>query len=186
MGDELSGAIEALRIKASSQIEALRALPEMGELIKVHAALNTLEGLCGIEPTPLSALFGLDSAPTAVKKRLLVKVGEYYGKSPLEAAKAYLKAKGEPATLDEIVENLKIGSCEVKNEGDLRVSLGRSTFEIARLNEDTFGMLDWFPDVKKSRLAGGRKKVTVAGEVVAVETPESTTVDSADADSSAA
>jgi len=170
MSDELTGAIAALKSKAQSQVEALRSLPEMAELIKVHSALNTLEGLCGTPKTPLSDLFGLESSEPAEKQSALVKPGEFFGKKPLEAAKIYLKRRSrEPATLEEIVENLAIGSCEVKSKEDLRVSLGRSTFEIARLNDNLFGMLEWYPDVMNQRLATMRKR----GPMTAPQQPTS-------------
>ena len=158
MADELLGAIEALKNKALSQVEALKAVPEMTELIKIHSALNTLEGLCGNEKTALAELFGLDRPTSEEKKPSIVKVGEYFGKKPLEAAKLFLKMRGRPATLEEIVENLAIGSCDVKSKEELRVSLGRSTFEVARLNDNTFDLLERYPDVMNQRLAAARKR----------------------------
>lgn len=163
MSDELSGAVEALKNKAINHAEALKALPEMAELVKIHSALNTLEDICGIEKTGLSDLFGFGIARTTEKRSSLVKVGEFFGKSPLEAAKLYLKKRGTPATLDEIIENLSRGSCEVKNKGDLSISLARSTFEIAKLGENIFGLLDWFPDVKRSRSPGRRERPSSSG-----------------------
>ncbi len=158
MADELLSAIETLKQRAIAQVNELKAQPQMAELLKIHVALNTLEGLCGIDLTALSTLFGLESAKPIEQIRPLVAVGEFFGKTPLDAAKLYLKKKGKPASLDEIIMNLGLGSCEVKSKADLRVSLGRSTFEIARLNEDNFGLLDWYPDEKAKRSAGGKRR----------------------------
>ena len=177
MSDELIAAIEALKRKAESQIQELKAQPQMAEIFKIHTAMNTLEDLCGINTTSLSGLFGLEESVSTPPTRSLVAVGEFFGKSPLEAAKLYLKKKGTPASLDEIIENLSIGSCDVRNKGDLRVSLGRSTFEIARLNEDTFGLLDWYPHEKQKRSTGGKKKVSSGGNTQAEQPDDAEEVD---------
>ena len=161
MDENLSVAVEALRKKAASQAEILRSSPEMGELIKIHAALNTIEDLCGAERTGLSDLLGVANSSKPIQREPLVRVGEFFGKQPLEAAKIYLRKKGQPANFNEIVDNLAFGSCEVVNKNELRVSLGRSTFEIAKLSEDDFGLLDWYPDVKKTRLDRPRKRLTL-------------------------
>jgi hypothetical protein len=160
MIDQLQEAIEALKRAAREQVDVLRASPEMVQLVKIHSALNTLEGLSGIAKTPLSSLFGLDAEAPVEQTRMLVSPGEFFGKAPLEAAKLYLRKKTKPATLTEIVENLATGSCEVRDREKLRVSLGRSTFEIARLGEDNFGLLDWYPDEKQKRLAAAKRRGT--------------------------
>jgi hypothetical protein len=157
MSEELLASIETLKSKAQSHISELKALPQMTALLKIHTAMNTIEGLCGIDPTSLSELFGLDEVK-ATSVRRLVSVGEFFGKGPLEAAKLFLKKKNSPASLDEIVENLTFGSCEVKNKQELRISLSRSTFEIARLNDDNFGLLDWYPEEKQKRSWSNKKK----------------------------
>ncbi len=158
MPDEFSGAIEALKIKAQNQAEIVNGLPEMAEFVKVLAALNVLEDLCGIEKTTFGVLFGAADSPAPKRAQSYVKVGDFFGKKPLEAAKLFLKAKNGPATLDEIIENLTIASCPVPNKEDLRTSLGRSTFEIARLNENTFDLLERYPDEQKKRLNSGKKR----------------------------
>lgn len=159
MNDKLLEAIEALKTQADSQMSVLRALPEMSELIKLHAALNTLEDLCGIEKTSLVALFGFESGTSKVdNSRPIVQVGEFFGKAPLDAAKLYLKKKNKPASFDEIVESLGRGSCEVAKKNDLKLSLARSTFEIARLGDDNFGLLEWYPEERAKRQGQGRKK----------------------------
>jgi hypothetical protein len=156
MSDTLLNAVEALKTQANSQIESLKALPEMVELIKLVSALNTLEGLCGIEKTSLASFFGTELGSGGENIRTIVKVGEFFGKAPLDAAKLYLKKKNKPASFDEILENLARGSCDVPKKSDLKVSLARSTFEIARLGDDNFGLLDWYPEEKAKRQS--RKK----------------------------
>jgi hypothetical protein len=159
MSEEFSAAITALKGKAMRHVETLKALPEMAELIKVHSALNTLEDLCSMDKTPLSDLFGLESSKPLEKQAALVRPGEFFGKKPLEAAKIYLKRRNrQPASLEEIIDNLAAGSCEVKNKEELRTSLARSTFEIARLNDNLFGMLEWYPDVQNQRLSTMKKR----------------------------
>lgn len=149
MSDAIRQAIDQIKSEAEVQVGQLKGNPAMVELIRLHKGLNTLEDLCGEPPTPLSALFGFSDSPTA-SSTTLVSVGEFYGLEPLEAAKRYLRKRNKPTTFDEIVAGLEAGSCEVPNRATLKLSLARSTFEIAKLSEDSFGLLEWYPHVKRS------------------------------------
>ena len=145
MSDAIRQAINQVRSDAEAQVEQLKSHPAMAELIRLHKGLNTLEDLAGDPITPLSALFGLGDSQNAPAAAPLVSVGEFYGLEPLEAAKRYLRKRGKPTTFDQIVDGIEAGSCEVPNRATLKVSLARSTFEIAKLSDDTFGMLSGIP-----------------------------------------
>ena len=162
MSEELSGAIAALKRRALEHVAALKSQPDMVELLKLHSALNALEGICIFPPTSVSALFGLDtSAGVQEMSRPFVSPGEFLGMPPLTAAKLYLKKRDKkPASFAEILEGLEAGSCEVSNKEKLRVYLGRSTFEIAKLNDDSFGLLEWYPNEKEKRAWGGKKRAS--------------------------
>jgi hypothetical protein len=150
MSDAIRQAINEVRHDAEVQAEELKSHPAMAEMIRLHKGLNTLEDLCGDPLTPLSSLLGLGDSQIVSSPASLVSVGEFYGLEPLDAAKRYLRKRNKPATFDEIVAAIETGSCEVSNKATLKVSLGRSTFEIAKLSEDSFGLLEWYPHVKRS------------------------------------
>ena len=94
---------------------------------------------------------------------MMINPGDFLGWEPLKAAKEYLRRKNKPATLDEIIEGIQGGSAVVANREKLRTSLGRSSFEIAKLSDDTFGLLDWYPQEKQNRAGGKRKPAQGTG-----------------------
>ena len=170
MSDAIRQAINEVRRDAEVQVEQVKSHPAMAELIRLHKGLNTLEDLCGDPQTPLTTLLGLSDSQAATGASL-VSVGEFYGLEPLEAAKRYLRKRNQkPATFDEIVVAIESGSCEVPNRATLKLSLARSTFEIAKLSEDSFGLLEWYPHVKRS---SARKQPRTAATVAADETNSS-------------
>ena len=62
MSQALNAAVEELREQLAASIEILKEDPKMSEVLKLHAALNTMEGLIGASPTSLSAAFALEPA----------------------------------------------------------------------------------------------------------------------------
>jgi hypothetical protein len=176
MSDAIRQAINQVRNDAEVQVEQLKSHPAMAELIRLHKGLNALEDLCGDPITPLSALFGLGDAQADSASSSLVSVGEFYGLEPLDAAKRYLRKRNKPATFDEIVRAIEVGSCEVSNRPTLKLSLARSTFEIAKLSEDSFGLLEWYPHVKRSSARKQRGAAAASNNGSTTE-PESESAD---------
>ncbi len=149
----MSAAIDDIKSRVQQRVETLKTHPAMGELLKLHSALNIIEESEGIAPTPLSALFGLDAKEAAAPAAVTIKPGEYYGKTGLEAAKDFLTRFGKAATLDEILDALrKGGNSEVREK--LAVSMARSTFNFVKIDDDHFDLLERYPAVKSERLAG--------------------------------
>ena len=74
----------------------------------------------------------------------------------------YLKKRVSGRPFREIVDSLQAGGCRVNDEAELRVSLGRSTYEIAKVGNDVYGLLEFYPHIKR-----GKKK-----KPGAVEEPE--------------
>lgn len=97
---------------------------------------------------------------------------EYYGKSPITAARMYLERKGKPATQEEILSGLERGGFdfdeqkwEEKNRlRNLAISLGKNTIIFHRLPSGTWGLLKWYPGKKKPTAAGKASKAEDADD----------------------
>jgi hypothetical protein len=145
MSSAMNAAIAELREELADKIEEIKVDPKMAEILRLHAALNTMEGLIGAAPTSLAAAFALE--PT-----MLIQPGEFYGMNSLRAAKKFLKMRGKPgASLDEIVTAIKAGGAKVDNVEKLRVSLGRSTLDVAKVGLDHYSLLEFFPHVQRGK-----------------------------------
>jgi hypothetical protein len=146
MSSAMNAAIAELKDELTDKIEEIKGDPKMAEILRLHAALNTMEGLIGAAPTSLAAAFALESAT------MIVQPGEFYGMNALRAAKKFLKMKGKPgASFDEIVTGIKAGGAKLENLEKLRVSLGRSTLDVAKVGLDHYSLLEFFPHVQRGK-----------------------------------
>jgi len=154
MSDTLRNAKEEVRQQLVDALEDIKEDPRIVQITKLHQGLNTLEALTEGPKTSLKDLIaevlGLDS-----ESALSVQPGEFFGRDQLKAAKMYLKRKGKNgASFDEIVRAIKAGGAKVTSEERLRVSLGRSTLDIAKVGLEHYAMLEFFPHA----LRGGKRR----------------------------
>lgn len=147
MNDTLMASITELRRKLENDVNDLKNDPKMAEVIKIYTALNTLEDLVGEPRTSLTRIFNLNQESEESKFNR----DDFYGLIPLEAAKRFLKKKGRACQFNEIVDAIRSGGCEVSSEDELRVSLGRSTLEIAKVGNDFYGLVEFYPHIKRGR-----------------------------------
>ncbi len=159
MSDALTFAIEELREQLAESVAAIKQDPKMEKVLKYHAALNTMEELVGVSPTPLATAFGLESSVATVQP------GEFYGVGPLKAAKRYLKKRGKPASIEEIVSAIRVGGAIVPSLEKLRTSLSRSTFDVAKVGPDHYGLLEFYPHVQR----GKKGKAITESETAGIE-----------------
>src|SRR5207245_6093181 len=97
------------------KVNILKGNPVMADVLKLHTALNHVEDVESVPRTSLAQLFDLESSSQhgeATPVPTLVQPGQYFDKTPLDAAKDYLMRRGKAATLDEIMDALKTGSCD--------------------------------------------------------------------------
>jgi hypothetical protein len=116
------------------------------KVMSLCSALNTLEESVGGSKTSLIGLFALDSV-------MNVSPMEFVGLGHLEAAKRWLKKKADAgASFQQIVDGLRMGGVLLskQEQDDLRLSLGRSTFEVIK-NGDFYALLEFFPHIKRGR-----------------------------------
>jgi hypothetical protein len=158
MSQALNAAVEELREQLAASIETLKEDPKMSEVLKLHAALNTMEGLIGVSPTSLSAAFALE--PT-----MMIPPGEFYGMNALRAAKRFLKMRGKAgASLTEIIEAVKAGGAKIDSVDKLRVSLGRSTSDVAKVGPDHYALLEFYPHVQRGKKGRAIESLSVGSD----------------------
>ena len=169
MADTLGDTIIKLKSEIESHVATIKSDPAWTQIDKLYRALGTIEELAEQPRTSLVELFGIESS---TGRDVRVKQGEFYGLEALEAAKRFLKKKGEAASLDAIIAGLDTGGVQA-NKDTLRLSLSRSTWDIAKVGEDMYGLLEFYPHVKRGN-RGKKAAVAVNGsepvaEVVAEE-----------------
>ncbi|MBV8518154.1 MAG: hypothetical protein JO197_12200 [Acidobacteria bacterium] len=168
MSDAILAAAEELKRKIDEKVMAMKADPSMAEVLRLQQGLNALEEIVGQPKSTLAQLFGLD-APTADSgaSGYSIRPDEYYGLDGLDAAKRYLKRRGQARPFREIVEAIRRGGCKVDNESELKVRMARSTYEVAVLPDEHYGLVEFYPHLKrgkgtKKRAAGGAAEVVSA------------------------
>ena len=153
MSEPLIAAAEEVRRQIQVLAGEILQDGRMAEMRRLLTGLNTLEDLSGQPKTALSSVFNFGEA-AATQQETRIEPDEFYGLDALEAAKRYLKKRGKAVPFTEILAAVRSGGCDVGNEAKLRMSLARSTWDIAKVGEDRFGLLEFYPHVKR----GGKKK----------------------------
>jgi hypothetical protein len=153
--------IDSLKVEVAQRVELLKNHPAMGELLKLHVALNHLEDVEGVPRTSIAQFFGfegLGQIESTAGSSQVVQPGQYLGWSPLDAAKDFLSRRAKSATLDEIIAGLKTGSCDPGSRDKFGLSLSRSTFNFVKLGDDLYDLLERYPNEKLKRGTGGKRK----------------------------
>lgn len=148
MSTAFKAAADEMRLRIQEKIGEIKSDPRMEEVLKLHRSLNSLEDLLFEPQTPLEQLFGLTSTSTSNKPK--VRHDEFAGRTPLEAAKMYLKKMTDARPFKEIVAAIMQGGGKVDSENQLATSLGRSTLDIVKIN-DAYGWIDNYPHIKAQR-----------------------------------
>jgi hypothetical protein len=157
MSEYLTQAIDSLMMEIVEVAAELKADPRLERIKKLHASLNGLEDAAGRPRTSIGTFLQFDATENAIEDSTVTRPDEFYGLDPLEAAKRLLKKRGKATTLNDVMAGIRRGGGDPGNEHKLRVSLARSTMEIAKVGEDLFGLLEWYPHVKRGT-PGRRKK----------------------------
>jgi hypothetical protein len=157
--DNLKAAMDLIRGKAELIADGFRSDPRITEIGKLLHSLNTLEELSGEPLTTMGTVlkFGMDESGSSSPAGASTRPDEYYGLEPLEAAKRVLKKIGRSAGISEIMAGIKAGGGETGSQSSLQLSLARSTMEIAKISDGVFGLLEFYPHIKRGK-PGRRKK----------------------------
>lgn len=90
-----------------------------------------------------------------------IRPDEYLGDPPLEAAKKYLRRVRQAAPLDEIAEAISRGGAATRGadwKGELDASLLRSTREVVKVKEGTYGLVEFYTPEQLTRLRSVRRQ----------------------------
>jgi hypothetical protein len=169
MSQALMLAVDELRLQARSLAAQIMEDERVAQMRKILAGLNTLEDLCGQPKTSLGSLLNFSTDETPVSS-ISVQPDEFYGLDPLVAAKRFLKKPGKAVPFKEIVTAVRAGGGDPGNEEKLKVSLARSTWDVVKIGDDLFGLLEFYPHVKRGKKAkAGNGEAVVLQDSVNVE-----------------
>lgn len=180
--ESLRIAVSDLKDKIQGLLEELKADPRFSEINKSIAALHSLEDVLGEDRSEIHGLWNsstTSSIPAPERGAAQFRNDEFYGLESLEAAKRVLRKIGKSTRLADIIAGIKAGGGDPGNEDKLRVSLARSTVEVAKIGDDLFGLVEFYPHLKRGtpgrRKKNGANKDELGGDEVSVETesPES-------------
>lgn len=167
MSEHIKKSIEELR----GQLET--KLAEVSELKKV---INMLCKTMGSQP-----MF-TDVEMESVGPGVRVRPDQFYGKSPIKAAREFLEMRGQASSAEEILDGLESGGFDIKGQGwndklklrSLAISLAKNTAVFHRLPNQTYGLLAWYPNVKEKK----QNKAKIRNEEVTDNTPPKEEIES--------
>lgn len=156
MNDTIQGMATTLLGQLQGKVDAIKATPEMEEILRLHRALNGLEDAIPRDRTTLAEVFGLGpeaagaNPAVSFRKVELLKEWEFTGMQPLQAAKHFLKKVGEPRHINEIVSAIRDHGGNPGSVDHLKTALTRSTFDVVKVSDDMYGPIEAFPHIKRT------------------------------------
>jgi hypothetical protein len=158
----------------SKSVEELRQqiTDKFSEVRKLLGILNTLEEMDGLPKTDLGQI-GIsvqegvsisDSVSVTLipaKATSAIRLDEYLGLLPLDAAKKYLKNLKTAASLDDIAVAIERGGAAVSGsdwKDELDRSLLRSTTEVVKVREKVYGLAEFYSAEQLTNLRKTRRQ----------------------------
>lgn len=157
---------------------------KMEEIRQVESTIRQLEGELGLEPTDFAIGPQLSASaeenepinPTGFtgQRKSETHADEFFGLSQPEAARRYLKKAGHAVTVEEVLEALRAGGCEVGGSDPkkvLYISMVRDTRNFVKLPNGLIGLRDFYGDRRltpakkekvRKRKSGGRSARQIA------------------------
>jgi hypothetical protein len=148
---------------------------KIADAARVLAVVNALEDQLSLPRTALSGgnagvtwnqslnddMRVMDAPPSMSSQN--IRPDEYLGDAPLEAAKKYLRRFRRAATLDEIADAIARGGAATRGadwRGELDASLLRSTREVVKVKEGTYGLVEFYTEEQLKGLRATRRQRT--------------------------
>lgn len=143
------------------------------EVSEIKKTINGMLAIIGEAPRYTDVEIPQRGGPSASVRR-----DEFFGKSPVTAAREFLDKVKQPSTAEEILEGLKKGGFDFEGQNwreearlrNLAISLGKNTQIFIRLPSDAFGLVKWYPELKAKKKAAA---VTSAEPVTTERAPSS-------------
>jgi hypothetical protein len=152
-----------------------RALDQIGiheaEIVRLKLWVNDADKMLGNEPRfeSVSASFGIPALANGRAPRVW-QPGEFLGKPFSSAVRSILEARHDatsgpsPASVDDIHYALTAGTFDFgsmngeQQRQSIRISLGKNSAVFVRLpNTDLFGLVEWYPGLKRVSRSGRRQ-----------------------------
>lgn len=144
MDQELKGAIDVLvqRVEAKTK-----------EITQSKRMINQLCAEAGMEP-----IYG-DIDVNTGSAAATIRADQFYGKTPIVAAREYLETRDRAVAVEEILDALVRGGFDFDSQGwteelrhrNLSISLGKNTAIFHKLPNGTVGLLKWYPEASKKK-----------------------------------
>ena len=132
-----------------------RLQDRLREVAELKAAINAIAKQAGMD-APYA-----DAEPEHVRRVADKKLrpDQFYGKSPIVAAREFLEARGQPAAVEEILAGLETGGFDFKAQGwpektrlrNLSISHSKNSTIFERLPSGPVGLAKWYPAGKPKR-----------------------------------
>jgi hypothetical protein len=151
---------------AEKLAEAARLLPTANHLAEMIGAAavtlsDFLDDMDG-QATPASAQGGgrVVPAPTGRGAARHIKPDTFLGKPPLDAAKQYLGMVGHAVHIDDIANAVERGGAAVRGDwrAPLEMGLIRSTHDVIKVQENTYGLVSFYSAAQVAGLRGARRR----------------------------
>lgn len=135
--DAIKAAIKELREKLAVKED---------EATELKKAINVL--LSTIGEGPEFAEF-----PREEKRSTQIRPDQFFRKSITAAAFEYLKAKGSAAPVEELIDVLKRGGCDLGASPlrNVKISLSKNSRVFAEIGNDTFGLWEFYGGAPKGK-----------------------------------
>jgi hypothetical protein len=165
--------------KAIEDMQSILA-GKMEDVAKLKRTINGMAAAIGE-----TAIYPDDEPeqPSFRGKSALLRPDEFFGKSPITAAREYLEKVGEPKALDEIFDGLARGGFDFDAQGwkdekhrlrFLAISLGKNTAIFTRLPSGPFGLTKWYPELKRPKVRPAEAAAAEKEEPEEAELPGAT------------
>ena len=139
---------------------------KMSEIASLKETINMLSKRIGLNP-PYP-----DTAPEKiVGLRKPIKPDQFYGVSPITAARMYLETRGEACPAGEVLQALSDGGFDFNAKGwkekirlkNLSISMGKNTAIFERLPNGYYGLSKWYPNSPKRKVVKEEGNDAISG-----------------------
>jgi hypothetical protein len=133
-------------IKAALHELRERLAMKEDEVLDLKKAINVLLGTIGEGPE--FAEFAREE-----KRGTQVRPDQFFRKTITAAAYEYLKAKGGAAPVEELIDVLKRGGCDLGQSPlrNVKISLSKNSRVFAEIGNDNFGLWEFYGGMPKSK-----------------------------------
>lgn len=155
MDESMRATIETLTAKVEAKAK---------ELAELKRTVNFLSKEAGGDP-----VYDVEQTSGEVTGYTAIRADQFYGKSPIVAAREYLESRGRAVTAEEVVDALARGGFDFDEQGwkkpdrvrSMAISLSKNTAIFHRLPNGTYGLVKFYPAIRAEKK---EKKATDNGD----------------------